>query len=103
MRRVLQHLDPTAVIPARVRMAFDTRAVEIAECLRDAVESFSGPAVRANEGFRVTSSFGVSTMSESSGDTAEMIDQADAALYVAKGAGRNQVKRWNDVATHATA
>jgi diguanylate cyclase (GGDEF)-like protein len=71
------------------------RAIEIAERLREGVESFSGPSVRA--------SFGVSTLRLGAGDTAEMIEQADAALYIAKGAGRNRVKCWSDSANAKSA
>ena len=74
------------------------RAVEIAERLREGIESFSEPSVRAGERMQVTASFGVSTVTLGARDMAEMIEQADAALYAAKGAGRNQVKRWGDVA-----
>jgi diguanylate cyclase (GGDEF)-like protein/PAS domain S-box-containing protein len=73
-------------------------AADIAERLRDAIESTSGASVRSTEGLTVTSSFGVSHIGHGAQDTTEMIEQADAALYVAKGSGRNQVKRWTDVA-----
>ena len=74
------------------------RAVEIAERLREGIESFGGPSVRAGEGMQVTAGFGVSNVMLGAHDMAEMIEQADAALYTAKGASRNQVKRWGDVA-----
>lgn len=73
-------------------------AAEIAERLREAIESSSGATVRSTEGLNVTASFGVSHTASGAKDTAEIIEQADAALYIAKGAGRNQVKRWTDVA-----
>ena len=77
-----------------IRDAFD-----IAERLREAIESTAGASVRSTEGLNITSSFGVSSIEQGGRDMAELIDQADAALYLAKGSGRNQVKRWSEVAS----
>ncbi len=73
-------------------------ALEIAERLREAIESSGGASVRSAQGLNITSSFGVSDISLGASDTAHLIEQADAALYLAKGAGRNQVKPWTEMA-----
>jgi diguanylate cyclase (GGDEF)-like protein/PAS domain S-box-containing protein len=66
-------------------------AIETAERFRMAIESsdFSG--------IQVTSSFGVSSISFGAGDTSEVIDQADKALYTAKEKGRNRVISWEQL------
>jgi diguanylate cyclase (GGDEF)-like protein/PAS domain S-box-containing protein len=69
-------------------------AVDIAERLREAIESTGGSSVRTSSGLNISASFGVSQLQFGAKDTAELVEQADAALYMAKGAGRNQVKRW---------
>jgi diguanylate cyclase (GGDEF)-like protein/PAS domain S-box-containing protein len=73
-------------------------AMEIAERLREGVESFSGTSIRSDDGLQVTASFGVSTLKLGANNIAEVIDQADAALYAAKRAGRNRVTGWSDAA-----
>jgi diguanylate cyclase (GGDEF)-like protein/PAS domain S-box-containing protein len=45
----------------------------------------------------ITASFGVSSIREQAKDTAELIDQADKALYASKDAGRNCVSRWDEL------
>jgi len=45
----------------------------------------------------ITASFGVSSMRMEPRTPAELIDQADRALYESKEAGRNQVTRWDEL------
>ena len=66
-------------------------ACVIAERLRSEVESHAGKGVRTTQGIVVTCSFGVSALHPAAVDLANLIDQADAALYAAKNAGRNRV------------
>jgi diguanylate cyclase (GGDEF)-like protein len=51
----------------------------------------------------ITASIGVSTMNKEKKTSAELVYEADSALYVAKGNGRNQVAHWNQVKPEATA
>ena len=66
-------------------------ACAIAERLRSEVESHAGKGIRTTQGIVVTCSFGVSALDPEAADLAELIDQADKALYAAKNAGRNRV------------
>jgi diguanylate cyclase (GGDEF)-like protein/PAS domain S-box-containing protein len=68
-------------------------AVAVAEELRAAIESEAGGRVDGAQNVRVTSSFGVATLTADTRDIQELIDRADAALYDAKKAGRNRVMR----------
>lgn len=70
--------------------ADEAKACEIAEILRSGVEGLHP------EGLLVTASFGVATWYEDLRSRAEMIAQADKALYMSKHGGRNR-------ATHASA
>ncbi|WP_374246843.1 diguanylate cyclase [Zoogloea sp.] len=70
------------------------QAVEVAERLRLAIESNAGAAVREIPGIRITSSFGVASIRNGAKDPAELIDQADNALYESKQNGRNRVSLW---------
>jgi diguanylate cyclase (GGDEF)-like protein/PAS domain S-box-containing protein len=52
----------------------------------------------SSDGFTVvsvTASFGISTQQASTRDVAELIDQADTALYASKEAGRDRVTLWD--------
>jgi diguanylate cyclase (GGDEF)-like protein len=60
-------------------------AVECAERLRVAIESFAWP-LRP-----VTASFGVATRIPPIGDLATLVEEADRALYASKRSGRNRV------------
>ena len=68
-------------------------ACAIAERLRAEVESRAGKSVRTTQGIVVTSSFGVAVLRPDTADPADLIDQADKALYEAKTGGRNCVRR----------
>ncbi|MBN9697313.1 MAG: GGDEF domain-containing protein [Zoogloea sp.] len=70
------------------------QAQDIAERLRAEIEAHAGSAIRDIPGIRITSSFGVASIAQGARDTAELIDQADNALYQSKKNGRNQVSIW---------
>lgn len=57
-----------------------------AEMIRARIESLS-----ENHGTRITASFGVATISETSAKAGDLLADADAALYRAKQEGRNRV------------
>lgn len=67
------------------------QACVVAEQIRTAIETLN-PA-----GLELTTSIGVSALSEAPESPEDMLDQADKCLYVAKRNGRNQVVRWDDV------
>jgi diguanylate cyclase (GGDEF)-like protein len=64
------------------------QAVAIAQKLSDTIEKQCGVGV---PGLRVTVSIGVAAFGARSADVAEILDEADKALYAAKSAGRNRV------------
>ncbi|HVK54204.1 MAG TPA: diguanylate cyclase [Burkholderiales bacterium] len=64
---------------------------DVAERMRSSVEREAGPGVRTIDGLKINSSFGVASVRKGSKTLAEMIDQADQALYRAKKSGRNRV------------
>ena len=66
-------------------------ACMIAERLRVEIENRAGKGIRTTPGIVVTSSFGVSALNPRTADPADLIDQADRALYKAKASGRNRV------------
>ena len=67
------------------------QACVVAEQIRTAIEELN-PA-----GLTITTSIGVSALSEKPESPEDMLEQADKCLYVAKRNGRNQVVRWDDV------
>lgn len=69
-------------------------AAEIAERMRRAVQE--GHGAKFTDAMRITSSFGVSDLTTGASDVAQLVDQADKALYVAKETGRNRVIQWSD-------
>ena len=73
------------------------QAVKVAEQARAAVAKSVGGKLKSKEPIEVTSSFGVSSLSHGAKDVAELINQADKALYLAKQSGRDQVARWDQV------
>ena len=73
------------------------QATRTAEQARLDIEKETPARVKLKVKLDVTSSFGVSSMSQGARTIAELINQADKALYAAKQAGRNCVRRWDQV------
>lgn len=67
------------------------QAVTVADKLRRGVEERCGAAFSDIATLRVTVSIGVATLHDPDRTLAELIDQADKALYQAKSGGRNRV------------
>ena len=67
------------------------QAYIVAEKIRAGIEELN-PA-----GIAITTSLGVSALSENPESPEDMLEQADKCLYVAKRNGRNRVIRWDDV------
>ena len=63
-----------------------TEGIAKAEILRARIERLS-----ENHGTRISASFGVATIPDTSSKVADVLADADAALYRAKGEGRNRV------------
>lgn len=75
-------------------------AYQLAERIRLGIEELRLPIRTADdEPLRVTASFGVATHPLSSGDPLSLVASADAALYVAKHAGKNRTERAAEVAS----
>ena len=72
------------------------QAAVVAERLRDKVQAQAGPGVRNVPGLKVTASFGVSSIDIGATTLAQLIEEADQALYAAKQAGRNIVSTFTD-------
>jgi diguanylate cyclase (GGDEF)-like protein len=73
------------------------RALEVAEKFRHIIETTCGPALIHGEAARITASFGMSSLESGATTLTELIKQADEALYLAKGSGRNRVCRYDEV------
>jgi diguanylate cyclase (GGDEF)-like protein len=73
------------------------QAVKVAEQARAAIAKAIGGKLKTKTPISVTSSFGVSSLSHGAKDVAELINQADKALYLAKESGRDKVSRWDQV------
>ena len=67
------------------------QALGIADKLRRGVEERCSAAFSDIATLRVTVSIGVATVRDADSTLAELIDQADKALYQAKAGGRNRV------------
>jgi diguanylate cyclase (GGDEF)-like protein len=75
----------------------------VAEKLRSVLEATCGPAVIPGGKFRVTASFGVASLEFGAQTLAEVIKQADQALYLAKSSGRNRVCTYAEVTARQSA
>ncbi|TFH47698.1 MAG: diguanylate cyclase [Lysobacterales bacterium] len=73
------------------------QAVKVAEQARAAIAKDVGGKLKTKTPITVTSSFGVSSLTHGAKDIAELINQADKALYLAKESGRDKVSRWDQV------
>lgn len=73
------------------------QAVKVAEQARAAIAKAVGGKLKTKTPITVTSSFGVSSLTHGAKDVAELINQADKALYLAKQSGRDKVSRWDQV------
>jgi diguanylate cyclase (GGDEF)-like protein len=76
------------------------KAYDLAEHIRMQIEAKCGPNVIPGDNVRITCSFGVASVEFGGNTLAEIIKQADQALYVAKNTGRNRTARY-DQATNA--
>lgn len=65
--------------------------------VRRAFEKLYQPSDSATDGRIVTASFGVSAISFGADNVAELLNQADLALYESKNTGRNHVTSWVDI------
>ncbi|MDH3527246.1 MAG: diguanylate cyclase [Gammaproteobacteria bacterium] len=73
------------------------QALMTAERARAHIESLEFSETIGLSGVTITASFGVASIDQGAKDLAELIDQADKALYFSKDSGRNQVTSWLDV------
>ena len=69
-------------------------ACAIAERARSTIETGASSAIRDMQVKKITSSFGVASLTDGALGIQELIDQADQALYASKEGGRNQVTVW---------
>ena len=73
------------------------QGLRLAEYARAAVEAHTTAAIGLDAAPIVTMSFGAAQLVPSIRSTAELIDRADQALYLAKRSGRNRVMPWQEV------
>jgi len=73
------------------------QAQQFADQIRKLIENTCGAAVIPGESARITASFGVASFDSGATTLAELIKQADQALYLAKTEGRNRVCRYDEL------
>jgi diguanylate cyclase (GGDEF)-like protein/PAS domain S-box-containing protein len=73
------------------------QAQAFADQIRKLIEHTCGAAVIPGEPVRITASFGVAAFDSGASTLAELIKQADQALYLAKTEGRNRVCRYDEL------
>ena len=73
------------------------QAQQFADQIRKLIENTCGAAVIPGESARITASFGVASFNSGAATLAELIKQADQALYLAKAEGRNRVCRYDEL------
>jgi diguanylate cyclase (GGDEF)-like protein len=71
------------------------QAVVVAQQVRSTIESYATMGIETKGDLTVTASLGVSATDEGEFSPGKLIDQADKALYRAKGQGRNRVEQWS--------
>src|SRR5205085_2437395 len=108
--RVLRDLSRDIDEPARyggeelavILPQTDLHGAELAaERMRLAIEDLRISHLDGGEAVRITASFGVAALPACARDRATLIAEADAALYRAKRAGKNRVRRGEPVAAEA--
>ncbi|MCR5864989.1 diguanylate cyclase [Aquincola sp. J276] len=67
-------------------------ARQVADRLRQQIERHAGKHIEGQGTLRITSSFGVASVAGGAASAQALLEQADAALYAAKKAGRNRVE-----------
>jgi len=75
------------------------QAQEFADQIRKLIENSCASAVLPGQAARITASFGVVSFDSGAATLAELIKQADQALYLAKSSGRNRVCRYDELAS----
>ncbi len=73
------------------------QSIDRAQMMRRAIEEAAGSTIRITSGKPITASFGVSCVSMGARESADLLNQADKALYASKDAGRNRVTLWDPV------
>ncbi len=68
-------------------------AFDVAERMRIAIEK--GQGANFSNAIKITSSFGITDITGDAKNVAELVEQADKALYEAKESGRNRVVQWS--------
>ncbi len=70
------------------------QAIEVAELMRNRIETAARAAIVTVEVMPITASFGVASLSAAAQSIEGLIDQADQALYASKQSGRNRATLW---------
>src|SRR3974390_1809327 len=75
------------------------QAQQFADQIRKLIENSCAQAVLPGQAARITASFGVVSFDSGAATLAELIKQADQALYLAKSSGRNRVCRYDELSS----